>query len=145
VLLRTHSSNMASLQPPSLSHCHPNMSDVDVLAEGPAVLSPSHPENSRGSEHAIVIKNVEFAIDPKRVARHPGDIHRVNRLATALKALVHSLNLPDPENPPLRPDGSDSRVAQHRFALFPPTSTTQTPRIHHHYHHCRSINSTAST
>lgn len=39
---------------PSLSYCHLNMSDVDVLAEGPAVLSPPHPENSRGSEPAII-------------------------------------------------------------------------------------------
>ncbi|KAH7237970.1 hypothetical protein B0J15DRAFT_569755 [Fusarium solani] len=58
-------------------------------------------------EPAIICVRCGFAINPKRASRHPSDKHHVPKSARyGLKPLIRSLNLPDPETLPLRPNGS---------------------------------------
>jgi hypothetical protein len=91
------------------------MSNSTSSAEGAAVLSQSHARKLKRlgllynqPEPAIICKECCFAINPKRTPRHPGDKHDVSKSTRrGLKALICSLSLPDPENLPLRPDGSE--------------------------------------
>ncbi|KAM0361930.1 hypothetical protein ACHAPK_011646, partial [Fusarium culmorum] len=59
------------------------------------------------AEPAIICIQCGFAINPTRASRHPGDKHHVPKpVRRGLKSLICSLNLPNPETLPLRPDGS---------------------------------------
>ncbi|CAM1507685.1 Fc.00g073260.m01.CDS01 [Cosmosporella sp. VM-42] len=59
-------------------------------------------------ERAIICIECGFAIDPKRVVRHPGDKHNIARSARrGLKPLISSLSLLDIDQLPRRPDGSN--------------------------------------
>ncbi|KAH7186847.1 hypothetical protein DER44DRAFT_754195 [Fusarium oxysporum] len=58
-------------------------------------------------EPAIICVECGFAINPTRAPRHPGDKHHIPKSARrGLKPLIYSLNLPNPETLPLRPNGS---------------------------------------
>ncbi|KNB16642.1 hypothetical protein FOXG_14459 [Fusarium oxysporum f. sp. lycopersici 4287] len=58
-------------------------------------------------EPAIICIECSFAINPTRAPRHPGDKHHIPKSARrGLKPLIYSLNLPNPETLPLRPNGS---------------------------------------
>ncbi|KAF5704802.1 hypothetical protein FMUND_12351 [Fusarium mundagurra] len=58
-------------------------------------------------EPAIICVECGFAIDPTRAPRHPGDKHHITKSARrGLKPLLYSVNLPNPETLPLRPNGS---------------------------------------
>ncbi|KAG6996471.1 hypothetical protein FocnCong_v014856 [Fusarium oxysporum f. sp. conglutinans] len=58
-------------------------------------------------EPAIICIECGFAINPTRAPRHPGDKHHIPKSARrGLKPLIYSLNLPNPETLPLRPNGS---------------------------------------
>ncbi|KNB18453.1 hypothetical protein FOXG_22240 [Fusarium oxysporum f. sp. lycopersici 4287] len=58
-------------------------------------------------EPAIICIGCSFAINPTRAPRHPGDKHHIPKSARrGLKPLIYSLNLPNPETLPLRPNGS---------------------------------------
>ncbi|RKL06838.1 hypothetical protein BFJ70_g16974 [Fusarium oxysporum] len=58
-------------------------------------------------EPAIICVECGFAINPTRAPRHPGDKHHITKSACrGLKPLIYSLNLPNPETLPLRPNGS---------------------------------------
>ncbi|RYC79901.1 hypothetical protein BFJ63_vAg17214 [Fusarium oxysporum f. sp. narcissi] len=58
-------------------------------------------------EPAIICIECGFAINPTRAPRHPGYKHHITKSARrGLKPLIYSLNLPNPETLPLRPNGS---------------------------------------
>ncbi|KAG4279075.1 hypothetical protein FPRO04_13760 [Fusarium proliferatum] len=58
-------------------------------------------------EPAIICIECGFAINLTRAPRRPGDKHHIPKSARrGLKPLIYSLNLPNPETLPLRPNGS---------------------------------------